>query len=142
VSHRLRDGEVVAWQEFPDFAGDDLAAARARLQDTASNPLNTVIGVVATSARLDAAELFRLANAAQDGLALAVRPAHGLYDGDTVFAASTGTADADAAEVIAAATEVFARALVHGLLAAQPVGHFAAYRELYPMTAQGYPGAD
>jgi putative pantetheine hydrolase len=142
VSHRLRDGEVVAWQEFPDFAGDDLAAARERLPGIAGNPLNTVIGVVATNARLDAGRLFRLANAAQDGLALAVRPAHGLYDGDTVFAATTGTADARAEDVIAAATEVFARALVHGLLAAEPVGHFTAYRELYPKTALGYRGAD
>jgi putative pantetheine hydrolase len=124
VSHRLRDGEVVAWQEFPDFAGDDLAAARERLPGIAGNPLNTVIGVVATNARLDAGHLFRL------------------DDGDTVFAATTGTADARAEDVIAAATEVFARALVHGLLAAEPVGHFTAYRELYPKTALGYRGAD
>jgi putative pantetheine hydrolase len=115
-----------------------LAAARARVADAVTNPLNTVIGVIATNARLDAGQLFRLANAAQDGLALAVRPAHGLFDGDTVFSATTGTVDADAAQVVDAATEVFARALVHGLLGAEPVGHFTAYRELYPKTARSY----
>ncbi|WP_158842303.1 P1 family peptidase [Saccharothrix deserti] len=127
--------------EFPAYQGDDLDAARAASTGHAQ-PFNTVIGVVATNARLP--HLFALANAAQDGLAIAVRPAHGLTDGDTVFAASTGTHDADAAQVLTAAREVFARALVHGLLRAEsittPWGHLAAYRELYPRTAATYRG--
>lgn len=125
--------------EFPDFQGDDLEAARIAGH---TQPFNTVIGVVATNARLP--HLFALAGAAQDGLALAVRPAHGLTDGDTVFAASTGTHDADTDDVLTAAREVFARALVHGLLRAEsvttPWGHLAAYRELYPRTAATYRG--
>ncbi|WP_033441481.1 P1 family peptidase [Saccharothrix sp. NRRL B-16314] len=133
--------------EFPAYQGDDLEAARIAGH---AQPFNTVIGVVATNARLP--HLFGLATAAQDGLALAVRPAHGLTDGDTVFAASTGTHDAgtpdagalaaDPDQVLAAAREVFARALVHGLLRAEsvttPWGHLAAYRELYPRTAATY----
>ena len=67
-----------------------------------------------------------------------------MTDGDTVFAASTGTHDADPAPVLAAARAVFARALVHGLLRADsvttPWGHLAAYRELYPRTAAEYRG--
>ncbi|QQQ79049.1 P1 family peptidase [Saccharothrix sp. 6-C] len=125
--------------EFPAYQGDDLRAAR---REAHAQPFNTVIGVVATNARLP--HLFALANAAQDGLATAVRPAHGLTDGDTVFAASTGTRDADPAEVLDAARRVFARALVHGLLRADsvttPRGHLAAYRELYPRTAATYRG--
>ncbi|XVS67278.1 P1 family peptidase [Actinosynnema sp. CA-299493] len=125
--------------EFPAYRGDDLRAAR---RDGHAQPFNTVIGVVATNARLP--HLFALADAAQDGLATAVRPAHGLTDGDTVFAASTGTHDADPAPVLAAARAVFARALVHGLLRADsvttPWGHLAAYRELYPRTAAEYRG--
>ncbi|MFI9008436.1 P1 family peptidase [Actinosynnema sp. NPDC053489] len=128
--------------EFPTTGrGDDLAAARAAMTGH-GQPFNTVIGVIATNARLP--HLFALANAAQDGLAAAVRPAHGLTDGDTAFAASTGTHDADPAPVLAAARAVFARALVHGLLGAEsvttPRGHLAAYRELYPNTAATYPG--
>ncbi|WNV88598.1 P1 family peptidase [Umezawaea sp. Da 62-37] len=140
ASLRWRDGEPVAWREFPAAGGDDLTATRPDAGP--SNPLNTVVGVVATSARLTPAQLFRLANAAQDGLALAVRPAHGLFDGDAVFAATTGTDETDAEAVIAAGAEVFARALVHGLLAAESVTtgprHLPAYRELYPRTAAGY----
>ncbi|MER5264229.1 P1 family peptidase [Actinosynnema sp. NPDC002837] len=126
--------------EFPAYQGDDLDAARTTGHP---QPFNTVIGVIATNARLP--HLFALANAAQDGLATAVRPAHGLTDGDTVFAATTGTHDAaDPHEVLAAARRVFARALVHGLLRAESAttswGQLAAYRELYPRTAAEYRG--
>ncbi|MCC8243724.1 P1 family peptidase [Saccharothrix luteola] len=126
--------------EFPAYQGDDLDAARIAGH---APPFNTVIGVIATNARLP--RLFALANAAQDGLATAVRPAHGLTDGDAVFAATTGTHDAaDPDEVLAAARRVFARALVHGLLRAESTttswGRLAAYRELYPRTAAEYRG--
>ncbi|HEX6343126.1 MAG TPA: P1 family peptidase [Umezawaea sp.] len=135
---RLRDGEPVGWREFPAAGGDEPTEP----PPTGGNPLNTVIGVVATTARLSPSDLYRLANAGQDGLALAVRPAHGLFDGDTVFSVSTGTAETDPEAVVAAAAEVFARALVHGLLAAESVtttaGHLVAYRERYPRTAAGY----
>jgi len=51
---------------------------------------NTTIGVVATNAALSAAQCHRIAIMAQDGIARAVRPAHTPFDGDTVFAVSTG----------------------------------------------------
>ncbi|MFT7834739.1 P1 family peptidase [Saccharothrix sp. BKS2] len=129
--------------EFPGPGGDDLAAARAAVlaRVPGGRPFNTVIGVVVTNARTAP---YPLASAAQDGLALAVRPAHGLTDGDTVFAAATGTHDADPRAVAAAARVVFARALVHGLLSAEsvttPWGRLTAYRELYPRTAADYRG--
>ena len=44
---------------------------------------NTVIGVVATNARLNVAQANEVAAAAHDGLARAVRPSHTLFDGDT-----------------------------------------------------------
>jgi L-aminopeptidase/D-esterase-like protein len=62
----------------------DAAAAAA------TRPLNTTIGVVATSARLSKAECTKLAAVAHDGLARAVRPSHSMFDGDTVFALATG----------------------------------------------------
>jgi L-aminopeptidase/D-esterase-like protein len=53
-------------------------------------PLNTTIGVVATSTTLGKAECLKFASVAQDGLARAIRPAHSMFDGDTIFALSTG----------------------------------------------------
>lgn len=124
--------------EFPEPGGDDLSRPLPR----SARPFNTVIGAVVTNARLPAP--FALANAAQDGLALAVDPAHAMPDGDAVFAASTGTHDAPVAAVLEAATRAFARALVHALLAAEsvttPGGRFTAYRDHYPRTASGYRG--
>ncbi|MEU5692160.1 P1 family peptidase [Actinosynnema sp. NPDC020468] len=125
--------------EFPTPRGDDLVAAAERLRHY-TPPFNTVIGVVATTARVPS--LYAVAAAGQDGLGVAVRPAHGLTEGDTVFAASTGTHEADPGAVVAAARAVFARALAHALFHAAPVttpwGAFTTYRELYPRTAAGY----
>ena len=53
-------------------------------------PENTTIAVVATDAALDKAQSKRIAVMAQDGMALALRPAHAQTDGDVVFAAATG----------------------------------------------------
>jgi L-aminopeptidase/D-esterase-like protein len=51
---------------------------------------NTTLGVVACSAALTTAECTRVAMMAQDGIARALRPAHTLFDGDTVFALASG----------------------------------------------------
>ncbi|MEI4487750.1 P1 family peptidase [Frigidibacter sp. MR17.14] len=50
----------------------------------------TTIAIVATDARLTQAEAQRMAIAAQDGMARALVPSHTLFDGDLVFAVSTG----------------------------------------------------
>jgi L-aminopeptidase/D-esterase-like protein len=50
---------------------------------------NTSVGVIATDLPLDKAGATRLAQAAHDGLARAVRPSHTAFDGDTFFALST-----------------------------------------------------
>jgi L-aminopeptidase/D-esterase-like protein len=85
---------------------------------------NTTIGVVATNARLDAAAVNRLATLGHDGLALAVRPAHTLHDGDTLFALSVATADGPTADPVAlgeAATQVVAEAIVRAVRTATPL---------------------
>lgn len=50
---------------------------------------NTTIAVVATNAPWSKAELAKIAQMAHDGLALALRPVHTPFDGDTIFALST-----------------------------------------------------
>jgi L-aminopeptidase/D-esterase-like protein len=64
--------------------------AATERESTGPSPLNTVIGVVATSADLTVAEATKLAAVSHDGLARAVRPAHSMFDGDTIFAMATG----------------------------------------------------
>lgn len=82
---------------------------------------STVIGVVATDAKLSHAELRRFAIMAQDGIALAVRPSHTPMDGDTLFAISTENKPIDSPRVVslselgAAAARCVARALSKGI---------------------------
>ncbi len=56
---------------------------------------NTTIGVVATNGHFAKTEATKLASMAQNGYARTIRPAHTMYDGDTVFAMSTGDVQAD-----------------------------------------------
>ncbi len=46
--------------------------------------------MVATNARLSKEQASRLATVAHDGIARAIRPAHTMSDGDTIFALATG----------------------------------------------------
>jgi L-aminopeptidase/D-esterase-like protein len=131
----LADEFGVTW---PDRPGLDQEAGQA--------PLNTTIGVVAISVDLSKADCERLAMAGQNSLARAVRPSHTMLDGDTVFALATGqrplvagaSSFADPARVgqldrcLAAAADVFARAMVHALLNARGLAGVAAYRDVWP----------
>ncbi|TMD69171.1 MAG: P1 family peptidase [Chloroflexi bacterium] len=59
----------------------------------ASNPLgNTTIAVVATSAYLPKDAINKVAQMAHNGIAQVIRPAHTMFDGDTVFALALATA--------------------------------------------------
>lgn len=123
---------------WPDLPGE--------LPGLPPTDLNTTIGVVAVDGDLSKAECRRVAVAAQDGLARAVRPAHTMFDGDTVFAAATrarplaeatgplGQAARAAAldRLCTAAAEVFARAVVHGVLAATSLPGLPAHRDVWP----------
>lgn len=80
----------------------------------------TTIGLVVTDALLSKAQAKRVALMAHDGLARAVLPAHAPMDGDTIFAAATGTKPlargvADLTEIGHAATACFARAVARGV---------------------------
>jgi len=83
---------------------------------------NTVIGVVATNARMTQAEATKVAQMAQDGVARTIRPAHTLLDGDTIFALATGAKKADVSTVGAFAAEVIAGAIVRAVQKAAPAG--------------------
>jgi len=53
---------------------------------------NTTIGLVVTNAPLTKTELKKVAEMAHDGLARTVRPAHTMFDGDTIFTVSVPAA--------------------------------------------------
>jgi L-aminopeptidase/D-esterase-like protein len=83
---------------------------------------NTVIGVVATNATLTKAGATKVAQMAQDGLARVIRPAHTMFDGDTIFALATGEKQADISMVGAFAAEVMAEAILRAVKMASSAG--------------------
>jgi len=89
-------------------------------------PTNTVIGVIATNARLDVAQANEVAASAHDGLARAVRPAHTLYDGDTLFALATGRVGGHQALVSELAAEATMLAILNAARAAVGAGGLPA----------------
>ena len=91
---------------------------------------NTMIGVVATNARLTKEEANQVAQMSHDGVARAIRPAHTMLDGDTLFALSTGRQRADVSLVGACAAEVVAQAIGNAVREAHGVAGIPARREL------------
>lgn len=120
-SGRVGPLRVGGRQEFADttrmlrtFAGRSALGIAARA--------NTVIGVVATNAALTKSEATKVAQMAQDGLARAVRPAHTMLDGDTVFALSTGRKKADVTTLGVFAAEALTQAILRAVQLAAPAG--------------------
>ncbi|GAB4505429.1 MAG: P1 family peptidase [Anaerolineales bacterium] len=83
---------------------------------------NTVIGVVASNAKLTKAEAIKVAQMAHDGLARTIRPAHTMLDGDTLFALATGEKKVDPSTVGALAAEVMAQAILRAVQTAASAG--------------------
>lgn len=115
-----------------------LSAADLALRFKGGTGQNTTIALVATDAVLTKAQCKRLALAAHDGLARALRPAHAALDGDIVFAAATGYSGAPSdayalTELCATAADVLARAVARGVHAATALpfaGALPAWRDL------------
>lgn len=83
---------------------------------------NTVIGVIATNATLTKAQATKVAQMAQDGIAKTIRPAHTMFDGDVIFALSTGIKKADISTIGAYAAEAMSQAIIRGVESAKSAG--------------------
>ncbi len=119
-----RTGEILAGTLAFSGEGfaDTLAAMKGLVGKTAlrfAARSHTVAGVVATNARLSKEEANKVAQMAHDGLARAVRPAHTMFDGDTLFALATATQSGDVNLVGAYAAEVVSEAIVRAVKAVQ-----------------------
>ena len=121
-------GALVAVNAVGDVVGEDGAVlagaatpgtvARLLTDGPPTPPVagtNTTLAVVATDAPLTKTQCHRLAQVAHDAFAQAIRPVHTAFDGDTVFAVSTGEGEPldDAAFLVVqvAAVETLAQAI-------------------------------
>ena len=126
------------WEIGAEFGGLGPSMPPAELPPTklARPGESTTIAVVATDAALDKAGCYRIAVAAQDGLARALVPAHTPLDGDLVFGAATGArplADpvGDALWIGHAAAVCLSRAIARAVYHAAPGGSQPSWRERF-----------
>lgn len=89
---------------------------------------NTTIGVVATNGIFTKAEANKIASMAHNGYARTIRPAHTLFDGDTIFTMATGRVEGDINVVGALAAKVMERAVINGIRSAESLHGFRAYK--------------
>jgi L-aminopeptidase/D-esterase-like protein len=104
-------------REFIDATAAILAGAR--LEKPAGN---TLLGVVATNARLTKAQATNLAALAQQGMIRTVSPVNTIVDGDLVFAMSAGSETADYMSLGVAAAEAFSQAVLRSVRMAKGLG--------------------
>jgi L-aminopeptidase/D-esterase-like protein len=135
------------WEIGLEAAGEFGSLGRRRVQlppAAAGGPArSTTIGVVATDALLSKAQALKVAQMAHDGLARSIRPAHTMFDGDTVFCLATGRrplpaaagffegAQAQSVSAIGhAAADCTARAIIHAVLRARTLAGITAFGDL------------
>src|SRR5687768_5578188 len=105
AARSMPDGRLVGALVVNNALGDVHARdGRALATSISAHSLpaggNTTLVVVATDASLDRAQCRKLAEIGHDALAIGIRPAHTLFDGDVVFVLSTGGGSRATTEVL------------------------------------------
>jgi L-aminopeptidase/D-esterase-like protein len=140
-----QEGEVIvgalaavnAYGEVLDENGVVIAGARpgeiveegSQVEEGGAGPFNTTLVVVATNAKLSKERANLLARAGHDGISEVIRPAHTMWDGDTVFTLATADVEADQRSLEELAAQVVGEAIRRGVLLAESIRDFPSARE-------------
>jgi L-aminopeptidase/D-esterase-like protein len=129
-----------------EFGMQGKRAVRLPTADQPDSPTNTTLGIIATDAVLTKAQAQKVAQMAHDGMARAIRPAHTMFDGDTIFCVATGKRELPDAEGFfvapkapalnelgRAAADCMSRAIIRAVLEADTLGEMIAFRDLKPL---------
>jgi len=95
-----------------------------------SGHTNTTIGVVATNAAFTKSQATKLASMAHNGYARTMRPAHSMFDGDTIFTMATGRVHADLSVAGLLAARAMERAVVAAVKNAAPLCGLKCHNDL------------
>lgn len=119
-----------------DESGTQLASTVEQIKQGFSRrfgQMGTTLAVVATEVALSKAELNKLACLADLALTRTLSPCHASFDGDVVFALSTGKRqmgyDLDRLGILA--QEALTQAIIRAVLEAKSLGGIPAYRDLF-----------
>jgi len=91
---------------------------------------NTTIGLVATNALLTKSQAAKLAAMSHNGYARTMRPAHTMYDGDTIFAMATGHVEAELSVLGLLAARVMEKAVISAVKEAGSLYGLKCYADL------------
>lgn len=91
---------------------------------------NTTIGAIITNAKLSKAEANKVASMAHNGFARSIRPAHSMFDGDTIFAMASGKVEADVNTIGFTAANVMEKAVIRAVEMAEGIEGYIAARDI------------
>lgn len=91
---------------------------------------NTSIGIIVTNADLTKAQVNKVAAMAQDGYARTMRPAHTIFDGDTIFCVTTGGVAADMNVVGVLAARTMEQAVIKAVKQASTLCGYKCYSDI------------
>jgi L-aminopeptidase/D-esterase-like protein len=91
---------------------------------------NTIIGTVITNAKLSKAQVNKLASVSHNGIARAVRPAHTVFDGDTIFTMAAGKVEANVDVVGIMAVRAVEQAILNAVEKAETAYGYKSYQEI------------
>jgi L-aminopeptidase/D-esterase-like protein len=121
-------GQIIAGARSPNGKGFVTAAEWSR-GGVVTDSGNTTIGVIATNVGFKKTALKKIAQMGHDGMARVINPVHTPWDGDTLFAMSTGTSTAtiDVGRAGALAAEVVSQAILRAIRMATSFPEFPDY---------------
>jgi L-aminopeptidase/D-esterase-like protein len=133
----------IAMEINAEFGDQGTRAVKLPLKPPTGPIQNTTIGIVATDAILTKAQSQKIAQMAHDGIARAIRPAHTMFDGDTIFCLATGKKNLPEDcgffpvpqavcinELGHAAADCMARAIMRAILTAESLAGMTAFCDL------------
>ncbi|HLR35149.1 MAG TPA: P1 family peptidase [Tissierellales bacterium] len=91
---------------------------------------NTTIGIVVTNGIFNKSQMNKIASMAHNGYGRTIRPAHSIFDGDTIFTMGTNKVEADINVVGFLAAKAMERAVIDGIKSADSAYGFKSYKEL------------
>lgn len=124
-------GEILAGPYKDGILLDSIKLLEQNYQPTIPEGSNTTIGVIAVNADLTKAEATKVAQMAQDGYARTIYPAHTLFDGDTIFAVSTGGERVPVDVIGGLAAKVMEMAIINAVKSAESIEGIIAHKDLF-----------
>lgn len=124
-------GQIIAGSRSPKGDGfvDVLEWARGGIPVETTN---TTIGVIATNAAFNKAQMKKIAQMGHDGMARTINPVHTPWDGDTLFAMSTGQVQStvDVGRIGSLAAEAVSKAILRAVRNARSIPEYPEYPSL------------